>query len=295
MVANILVYFGIVPFTGYFIYFGYPGLYKILGGSFALFLVYPLALYSYSRYQEYRRLVWYLLYNMAGIVLFNHLYVFVRDYDIKLDLIATMFMLTIPISFLISGTLRGVDGLLKPGLREEHGDYSRFVKYYMWVLTIAFCSIPLIEDYSIKGNRAVGVLLAMSSLVVASLIILIENSRITAEQREYLSEPVIRMNIGRSKAAVYLAMFIGLFLFLSSYFETYRGEWLLWIVSASSFVIQLLLQFFSARFIFEPESQFDLSIISFDGLPSRKDARSIIVGVVIFGMYFVYVADVLGK
>ena len=134
--------------------------------------------------------------------------------------------------------------------------------------------------------------LFFGGIITSGLLLLIETAKITLEEMEYFSIYTKNINIPVDKAKRFVLAGIAIVLLLSTYWEMYRGEWLLWAEMATVFVLYVFLQFRFAKVIFVSKQTAQNKPSKYN-FPSIKNKKSIVLGLILLALFLSIVIYVM--
>lgn len=277
----------------FLIYVGIPDIYKILGGTFGLFLLYPILVFMHYRFAEYRKLVWIFVLTIVGLIIANYSYYYFLNSMTKSSKLLYIVITAIPISWVITGYLLGIEVFIEPNAFKNNIIIRNFRLYCLTIMLVPFyCAIPLlIELGKIAKLELYGMQSLLGGLITSGLVLLIGTGKITLEEMKYVSVPINGTNFTIKKAKKFALIGIAAILLLSTYWEIYRGEWLVWAETATVFILYVFLQFRFTRIICA--SQKELNAPSKYNFPSLKDKKSIILGLALLMLFLTLIISVI--
>lgn len=284
----------LIPWVLFLVYVGIPDIYKILGGTFGFFSLYPIIVFIHYKFVEYRKLLWIFVLTMSGLTVANHIYYYLLYSEIKIPSLAYVVISAIPISWVITGYLLGIEIFIKPERFKDNIVLKNFRLYCIIAMLMPFyCVIPiLIELNKLNKMEVYGMQLFFGGIITSGLLLLIETAKITLEEMEYFSIYTKNINIPVDKAKRFVLAGIAIVLLLSTYWEMYRGEWLLWAETATVFVLYVFLQFRFAKVIFVSKQTAQNKPSKYN-FPSIKNKKSIVLGLILLALFLSIVIYVM--
>lgn len=276
-----------------YMYIGVPKIYSLMGGSFGLFALYPILIFAHFKFYEYRKILWLSILTLFGLIGINSVYSILAMHNIKLSTLAYILIVVIPLSWVITGYMASMEVFI------EHEDFKKnkvlknYGLYCLAVILIPLYSVLIIFSI-VKFDNAVylnGIKLLLGAIITSGIVLLLASRKISLSELELFSPKVEKKNVNINKATRYLYSGMVIVLFLSSYWEFYRHEWVLWSETATVFVLYVLFQYIFAKIIFTPKKNNDFPIDE-SSFPSIKSKKSIAVGLV-FWVLFLSIAFLL--
>ncbi len=256
---DVVTLLALIPWSIYLILFGVPELHKILGGSFALIVLYPVVILAQVKYKEYRSVAWMFLLTLIGLIAVNHIYSFLLVHPLHLELAGYCILfgtiLGTTLALVIVGYMGSCDGFVEWEKRQNHEIYKKYVMFngQIGAIYMALSILPSPFIWSKAGNYMLSIKSGLWCVMVFGVVMLITTRKVTIEEIEYFAKPINRIELNLDKVKKYLFVGIIIFVLNSALLEISRGQWLLWSETIILFAIYISLQFRFAKIMFLPK------------------------------------------